>query len=162
MFSAIIFQITSAIWKLSSQHWSSAAYTLHSYSAKCHFAQAQVEFLGHLVTATGIAPLTLHVQPILAFPVPTYVKSLQTFLGMLNFYFAVFCQALAKLSSHSLMPLPGQVPCPAGHSVVTLTTHFLHAQYISHITTKHSIHRMAWWNVFTAVSKTLPGTLFLA
>jgi hypothetical protein len=44
-----------------------AANALHINLAKCHFAQPQVEFLGHLVKATGIVPLTSHVQAILAF-----------------------------------------------------------------------------------------------
>jgi hypothetical protein len=56
-----------------------AANGLHVNPAKCHFAQPQVEFLGHLVTVTGIASLTIHVQPILAFPAPSDVKSLQKF-----------------------------------------------------------------------------------
>ncbi len=56
---------------------------LHIIPAKCHFAQPQVEYL---VTSTSIAPLTSHVQPILTFPAPIDVKSLQKFLGTLNFY----------------------------------------------------------------------------
>ncbi len=63
-----------------------AANGLHINPAKCHFAQPQVEFLGHLVTANGITPFTSHGQPILAFPAPSDVKLLQKFLGMLNFY----------------------------------------------------------------------------
>jgi len=51
-----------------------AAKGLHVNPAKCHFAQPRVEFLGHLVTATGIAPLTSHVRP-----APSDVKSLQKF-----------------------------------------------------------------------------------
>jgi hypothetical protein len=48
---------------------------LHIIPAKCQFAQPQVEFLGYLVTSTGIAPLTPHNQPILTFPAaPTDVK----------------------------------------------------------------------------------------
>jgi hypothetical protein len=49
-----------------------AANALHINPAKCHFAQPQVEFLGHLVKATGIAPLTSHVQLILASAVPLH------------------------------------------------------------------------------------------
>ncbi len=48
-----------------------AANALHN-PAKCPFAQPQVEFLGHLVKATGILPLTSHVQPILASAVPLH------------------------------------------------------------------------------------------
>ena len=59
---------------------------LHINPAKCQFAQPEVDFLGHHVTASGLSPITSHTQPILDFPTPTDVKMLQKFLGMLNFY----------------------------------------------------------------------------
>jgi cleavage and polyadenylation specificity factor subunit 1 len=59
---------------------------LHINPAKCVFAQEEVDFLGHHITTTGLTPLPSHVQPILSFPPPTDAKSLQRFLGMINFY----------------------------------------------------------------------------
>jgi Reverse transcriptase (RNA-dependent DNA polymerase) len=59
---------------------------LHINPAKCVFAQEEVDFLGHHITLTGLTPLSSHVQPILSFPSPTDAKSLQRFLGMINFY----------------------------------------------------------------------------
>jgi hypothetical protein len=56
---------------------------LHINPAKCVFTQEEVDFLGHHITPTS---LPSHVHPILSFPPPTDAKSLQRFLGMINFY----------------------------------------------------------------------------
>jgi hypothetical protein len=53
---------------------------------KCEFAVPQLDFLGHLVSAVGLAPLASHTEAIQSFPPPTDLKSLQHFLGMVNFY----------------------------------------------------------------------------
>jgi len=53
---------------------------------KCVLGATRVEYLSHLVTASGIRPLPAHVAAIIDFPKPNTVKELQTFLGMLNFY----------------------------------------------------------------------------
>ncbi len=54
--------------------------------AKCVFAAAAVEFLGHRVDQHDVRPLQRHVQAISDFPPPQDVKQLQQFLGMVNFY----------------------------------------------------------------------------
>ena len=48
--------------------------------------QTAVDFLGHRVTAKGVAPLQKHVAAIQQFPPPTTIQQLQRFFGMLNFY----------------------------------------------------------------------------
>jgi hypothetical protein len=53
---------------------------------KCLFGQSSVEFLGHLVSAEGAAPMEKHVAAIRKFPQPTTVKELQGYLGLINFY----------------------------------------------------------------------------
>jgi Reverse transcriptase (RNA-dependent DNA polymerase) len=53
---------------------------------KCVFAVAEVDFLGHRVSAAGIAPLPKHVEALQLLLVPTDVKGLQQFLGLINFY----------------------------------------------------------------------------
>ena len=53
---------------------------------KCHFAQQEVEFLGHQVSATGVQPLVKHVEAITSFVQPADIKQLQRFLGMINFF----------------------------------------------------------------------------
>jgi Reverse transcriptase (RNA-dependent DNA polymerase) len=54
--------------------------------AKCVFAVAEVDFLGHRVSAAGISPLPKHEEALQRLPVPTDVKGLQRFLGLINFY----------------------------------------------------------------------------
>ena len=53
---------------------------------KCKFAQERIEFLGHEVDKDGIRPLSSKVKAIQEFPQPTTVRSLQRFLGIVNFY----------------------------------------------------------------------------
>jgi hypothetical protein len=53
---------------------------------KCVFAVPELDFLGHRISTAGVVPLQDNVQVILDFPKPTDCKSLQWFLGMINFY----------------------------------------------------------------------------
>ena len=54
--------------------------------AKCQFGLSVIDFLGHNVTKDGAAPLPSKVEAVAQFPRPLTVKSLQEFLGMVNFY----------------------------------------------------------------------------
>ncbi len=74
--------------------------------AKCTFAVPEVDCLGHRVTPSGLHPLSSKVQPILSFPPPTNLPSLQRFLGMLNFY-RRFLPGIA----HVLRPLTDACSC---------------------------------------------------
>jgi cytoskeleton-associated protein 5 len=62
---------------------------------KCVFGQGEIEFLGHTVSAAGIAPLPSRVEAIRSFPRPTTVKELQAFLGLFNFYYRFVPHAAA-------------------------------------------------------------------
>ena len=53
---------------------------------KCEFVVPEIEFLGHLVSATGCSPLVKHTAAVSEFPVPADKPALQRFLGMINFY----------------------------------------------------------------------------
>jgi len=53
---------------------------------KCVLGVAEVEYLGHSVSASGIKPLPARVQAIRDFPRPQSTPQLQSFLGMANFY----------------------------------------------------------------------------
>ncbi|XP_053947695.1 uncharacterized protein LOC128856420 [Anastrepha ludens] len=53
---------------------------------KCKFAQKQISFLGHIVTAEGIKPMPEKVKAISNFPLPKIAKELRRFLAMINFY----------------------------------------------------------------------------
>ena len=53
---------------------------------KCQFGAASLEFLCHTVSASGLQPLSSHVQAIMEVPRPLDTTQLQRFLGMINFY----------------------------------------------------------------------------
>ena len=55
-------------------------------TAKCEFGRSSITFLGHHVTPQGAVPLPAKVDAIASFPRPRTLKSLQEFLGMVNFY----------------------------------------------------------------------------
>ena len=53
---------------------------------KCIFGVPELEFLGHRVTAKGISQLPCKVSAVQRFERPWTVKTLQRFLGLINFY----------------------------------------------------------------------------
>ena len=78
-------------------------------ASKCVFGQAELTFLGHRITANGIAPLPDRVQAIEKFPTPTDKTSLQEFLGLLNYYHRFLPNA-----AHLLSPLHAMLKKEAG------------------------------------------------
>ena len=65
---------------------------------KCVFAQPELKFLGHRVSAQGIAPAADRVRVIRDFPQPKTIRQLMEFLGMFNFYKRFIPGAAAVLS----------------------------------------------------------------
>ena len=53
---------------------------------KSTFGVKQVDFLGYQLSATGLSPMPSCVEAIRQFAIPTNKKSLQRFLGMVNYY----------------------------------------------------------------------------
>ncbi len=53
---------------------------------KCEFGAKELDFLGHRVSADGVAPLKKKVDALLEHPRPQTVQDLQAFLGTVNFY----------------------------------------------------------------------------
>ncbi len=49
-------------------------------------AVSELDFLGHRISAAGVAPLRDNVLVILDFPKPTDCKAIQRFLGIIKFY----------------------------------------------------------------------------
>ena len=87
-------------------------------SEKCHFAYAEVDFLGHHITPEGRIPGRSSVELLLHFPRPNSVKELQSFLGSVNFYRAYIpriaqiahplygnAESVLRLSSESVLRL---------------------------------------------------------
>ena len=54
--------------------------------SKCSFAQNQLEYLGHIISAQGVATEPSKVQVVQNWPTLTDIKQLRGFLGLLGYY----------------------------------------------------------------------------
>ncbi|CAO3619736.1 unnamed protein product [Cunninghamella blakesleeana] len=61
-------------------------YKLYAKLEKCSFDQQEVEFLGHVISPTGIGMDYNKIKSIQEWKPPTSVKELQVFLGFANYY----------------------------------------------------------------------------
>lgn len=83
--------IYSKTWADHLQHISQVLQLLQKHSfhvklSKCSFAQKQLCYLGHVVSAQGVATDPSKIAAINNWPVPTNVKELRSFLGMAGYY----------------------------------------------------------------------------
>lgn len=69
---------------------------------KTKLCRESVEFLGHHISNQGILPLEKNISGALNFPIPTTVKQLRQFLGMVNFTVVTF-PSVRLLQNHSLV-----------------------------------------------------------
>lgn len=65
--------------------------------AKCTWAQTEIEFLGHQISANGIAPDNRKVQALLDCVTPKSREELSSFLGLVSYVGARFVPHLAEL-----------------------------------------------------------------
>jgi hypothetical protein len=75
---------------------------------KCSFNQSQVLFLGHIISSEGVKADPAKVKAITAYPKPTDVTGLRSFLGMTN-YFRKFVYGYARI----VHPLTDMLKNPA-------------------------------------------------
>ena len=61
-------------------------YGIKVNKAKCLLGVPELDFLGHHVSAAGIAPLPSKVEAITNFPTPETERQLRKFIGMVTFY----------------------------------------------------------------------------
>ena len=54
--------------------------------AKCHFACEQVQYLGHLITQSGLKPNPKLVAAVRKFPTPQRLRTVRQFLGLSSYY----------------------------------------------------------------------------
>jgi hypothetical protein len=64
---------------------------------KCQFGAAEISYLGHHISATGIRPLEDRLAAIRKYPQSKSVPQLQSYLGLINFYRRFFKDAAAVL-----------------------------------------------------------------
>ena len=69
-------------------------------ATKSTFLASEIEYLGYLLTRDGIKPQPEKVKAILAINPPTNVKSLRTFIGMVQYY-----RDMTEKRSHLIAPL---------------------------------------------------------
>jgi hypothetical protein len=73
---------------------------LRAKLSKCSFGQSQVEYLGHIISSSGVATDPSKIQDILNWDKPITVKKLRGFLGLTGYYrrfikgYATICQPL--------------------------------------------------------------------
>ena len=53
---------------------------------KCHFAQAEVEYLGHIVSVDGIRTNPKKLEAMSQYHIPTNLQALRSFLGLASYY----------------------------------------------------------------------------
>ena len=76
---------------------------------KCHFIRKEVEYLGHLVTPTGLKTNPRLVEAVNGFPTPDGIKGVRQFLGLASYYrkfipqFAKVAQPLHHLTRNQVI-----------------------------------------------------------
>jgi hypothetical protein len=66
--------------------------------SKCLLAQRQLEYLGHVVSASGVCPEPSKIQAMVDWPLPTNITALRGFLGLTGFY-RKFIQGYASIAA---------------------------------------------------------------
>ena len=77
--------------------------------SKCHFVKPEVDYLGHLVSASGLRPNPDKIRAVQQFPTPRNVTDVRSFLGLANYYrrfIKGFAQIAAPLNNLTRKTVP--------------------------------------------------------
>ena len=66
--------------------------------SKCEFAQSEIKFLGHRISAAGMKPDPSNIEKVLAMNPPQTAKQVRRFIGMVGFY-RKFIPGFSKIAS---------------------------------------------------------------
>jgi hypothetical protein len=70
---------------------------LYAKLSKCSFGQREVDYLGHIVSYSGVHIDANKIRDVLEWPTPTNIKQLRGFLGLTGYY-RRFIKAYAQLA----------------------------------------------------------------
>ena len=73
-------------WELSNRSRRLEKHNVKLNDAKCQLFQAQVKYMGHILSKHGISPVNSKLDAIRLAPRPKDVSQMRSFLGMLNYY----------------------------------------------------------------------------
>ncbi|XP_026435129.1 uncharacterized protein LOC113332842 [Papaver somniferum] len=59
---------------------------LHAKLSKCYFAQTELEYLDHIITAQGVVADPAKISCMTSWPTPNTIKALRGFLGLTGYY----------------------------------------------------------------------------
>ena len=71
--------------------------------SKCHFVKPEVDYLGHLVSASGLRPNPDKIRAVQQFPTPRNVTDVRSFLGLANYY-RRFIKGFAQIATPLMGP----------------------------------------------------------
>ena len=85
---------------------------LYAKRSKCHWAQPQVEYLGHVVSADGVRMDPRKTSAVRNWPAPTNLQELRKFLGLTNYFrkfierYSIITAPLTNLTRKGAFVLP--------------------------------------------------------
>lgn len=108
---------------------------LFANAKKCEFHVRQIEYVGYLVSPDGLEMDPAKIAAVLAWPTPTSVREIQSFLGFANFYrrfiknFAAIAKPLTALTRKNV-PFVWTQACD--NAVAELKSRFTSAPILAH------------------------------